>query len=247
MIQGGHQFPPKLEAAFKNSPLSKMFARPQNLKAPPSHLADHPSPMAIKALQSKQIPPAILAAAKSQWGAAGSGAGGKGGAGGATGGATGGAGGASGGASGGAGGAKASPKARRDLWDSEDNFASLTMREANPEAEAFDEEDFAYGLTARSAYFDDEPDLDILTRDIDLDDLALFARDALAEADADYDEVYELYARAGPKGPFTVSSVEKLVELIQKDRKAADAVTNALNSDPKLAKYAEELEDGFSM
>ena len=130
-------------------------------------------------------------------------------------------------------GAPATPKLRR--W---------AAPVADPDA-YLNDEDFGYDLMARSTYFDDDSALAMLPRSIELDDLALYARDALALADADIDDAYEIYARSPSKDPFTVNNVEKLVDLIQTDKNAAAAVADALNADPKLQRYASDLQDGF--
>ena len=84
-MAGGTRFPDALEAAFKSSSLSKQFKRPKSLKPPPAGLKNHPATNAIKILKAKQIPPAVMAAAKASWGGGKGGASAKGGKSGASG------------------------------------------------------------------------------------------------------------------------------------------------------------------
>ena len=225
MIKGGHAFPPALEKAFQGSPLAKQFQRPANLKAPPSHLADHPAPFAIKALKGGNIPPEVMKAAQAAWG----GGGGKGGAMGARG---------AGGKAGGAGGMSGkTPKAKRDAEAEADPGA-----EADADADAEWDDDFYDDLVARDPFFLDDD------AEVDHADL-LIARDAGLIDDDELAELAGMIARREaaaapqpqPHHTFTADNVGKLTDLIQSNPKAAAAVVKALNQDPKLAQYANEL------
>ena len=118
-------------------------------------------------------------------------------------------------------------------------------------------------LEARDAgaQFDDVLELyrrDAEAYDLDGDFDELFARDAEADAFPDPDawayaddyELVELLAReaeaeAEASKKFTAENVDGLAELLQDNHAAAHAVAKALNADPKLAKYAKELDRDF--
>ena len=139
------------------------------------------------------------------------------------------------GGAGGAGGktsgkAAASPKAKRD---------AEADPEADAEAEAEWDDDFSDDLVARDPFFLDDD------AEVDHADL-LMARDAGLIDDEELAELSGMLARRQPDHhTFTADNVDKLTDLIQSNPMAAEAVVKALNKDPKLAQYANELGTEF--
>ena len=127
---------------------------------------------------------------------------------------------------------------RRSLDDDELSFMARHLA---------DEDAFELYARDAGADFDDEELFDLLhARDADEDAFDLYARDADPEAWIDYedDDVLTLLARE-PAKKWTVDNVDQLAELLQENKAAARATVKVLNADPKLAKYAEELDQGF--
>ena len=102
-------------------------------------------------------------------------------------------------------------------------------------------------ILARDALLDDVLDpRSLYDADDALDDL-LVARDAGLLSESDLDEVSGvLMAReAAARSKFTEANVDDLADLIKGNKQAAKRVVAALNADPTLGKYAEELKQGF--